>query len=110
VFSATNNDNESHPTRFDVRLDELTQAGVWDEVRLYTTGSSQEPGKPLDPAAARTLVQDSIEAGETREGLTIALGDVPPGHYRILMAYQVKVIGYNASRPEWSTPLNFPLN
>jgi hypothetical protein len=109
VFSATNNDNESHSTSFDVRLDELTPTGVWNEVHLYTTGTSREPGKPLEAEVARPALNESIAAGETKAGLTIALYNLPSGRYRILMKYQAKVIGYNTVSPAWSTPLNFSI-
>jgi hypothetical protein len=109
VFSATNNDTEPLPTSFDVRLDELTQSGEWIRRESYTTGSSEAPGVPIGSGITRTTQQDFIEAGETKAGLTIAFGDLPAGQYRVRMTYQVSVIGYNASRLELSTPLNFSI-
>jgi hypothetical protein len=109
VFSATNNAETPFPSSFDVRLDELTQSGEWNKREFYTTGPSEAPGQPIGSGIVRTMQQDFIEAGETRTGLTIAFGDLPAGRYRVRMIYQVNVIGYNASRPELSTPLSFSI-
>jgi hypothetical protein len=109
VVSATNNDSKEYPTSFDLQLDRLVESGEWDRVESYTTGTRESPGVPIGAGIVRPMVQNFMEAGETRAGLTTALGDLLAGRYRVRMLYMVNVVGYDAIRPEPSAPIYFDM-
>jgi hypothetical protein len=109
VLSATNRTSESYPTSFAMRLDALSAAGEWNALHDYTAASPQYPGGLFDPAKPVPSIQRHIDAGETKPDLTLALGQLPSGRYRIRMQYDVKVPYYNTVTPEWSSPVIFSI-